>query len=479
MSMTKPGTAPATERPLSEVARHVVAPAGIKSTAWPSVRETCRRLGWRFDRWQDGAGRLILSKRGDGTYAADAVVISIPRQVGKTYLVACIIFALCLLNPRLTVIWTAHRKTTAAETFESFAGMAQRPKVAPKVRQVLHGKGDEKILFRNGSRILFGARESGFGRGFTDVDILVFDEAQIMTEATLEDMAAAQNVARNPLTFFMGTPPRPKDPGEVFTAMRQEAIDGEDEDSLYIELSADRGSELMDTEQLRKCNPSYPHRTTHRAMLRLRKKLKSDDAWNREARGIWDEILKHQPAVKLSTWNDLVDVGPVDGTRPNAFGIDMSPAGEISVNACWVDGDAAHCEEVWAGWDLDAAAKWVISRSLRRTPITIGSDSPAATLVAVLRSRKLNVKQASTLDAAKAYGLFIPKARSGALTHGGQESVTEALKEAPRRPIGKSGGLGWDTTDESLNIAPIVAMTWSLYGAETTKRVHGGGAAFS
>ena len=96
--MTKPGTAPATDRrPLSEVARHVVAPDGIKSTEWPSVRDTCRRLGWGFDGWQHGAGKLIVSNRADGTYAADTTVISIPRQAGKTYLIACIIFALCLL----------------------------------------------------------------------------------------------------------------------------------------------------------------------------------------------------------------------------------------------------------------------------------------------------------------------------------------------------------------------------------------------
>jgi hypothetical protein len=62
--MTKPGTAPATDRrPLSEIARHVIAPKGIKSTGWPMVRDTCKRLGWHFDGWQDGSGRLILSKR--------------------------------------------------------------------------------------------------------------------------------------------------------------------------------------------------------------------------------------------------------------------------------------------------------------------------------------------------------------------------------------------------------------------------------
>jgi hypothetical protein len=91
-------TTPGTPR-LSDVARHVITPVGIKSTGWPAVRDTCKRLGWGFDGWQDGAGRLILGKRADGLYAADTIVLSIPRQVGKTYLVACIIFALCLIFP--------------------------------------------------------------------------------------------------------------------------------------------------------------------------------------------------------------------------------------------------------------------------------------------------------------------------------------------------------------------------------------------
>ncbi|MFC4124927.1 terminase [Nocardia rhizosphaerae] len=421
---------------------------------------------------------LILSLRVDGEYASDTIVISIPRQVGKTYLIGCIIFALCLMKPGLRVIWTAQVKDTALETFEQFYDMSQRPQVKPHIAKTPQGKGDEAIVFTNGSKIEFGARDSGFGRGRTDVDVLVFDEGQHLSLQALENMGAAQNVADNPLCFVMGTPPRPQDKGEYFQVTRQEALDGESDGTLYIEMSADRDGDPMDREQWRKANPSFPRRTSERAMLRLRKKLKNDDSWRREALGIWDEILKHQPAVRMSTWNDLVDIGPADGTRPNALGIDMSPAGEISVNACWVDGDAAHCEEVWAGWDLDAAATWVISRSLRRTPITVGSESPAVALVPLLRSRKLNVKQASMLDAAKAYGLLIPKVRPGLFTHGGQGSVTDALKVAPRRPIGKSGGLGWDTTDEALNIAPIVAMTWGLYGAETTKHAHRGGAAF-
>lgn len=430
------------------------------------MRDTCHRLGWGFDGWQDGAGRLILGKRSDGLYAADTSVLSIPRQVGKTYLIACIIFALCLIFPGLTVIWTAHRKTTAAETFDSFAGMAAKPEVDPYISNVHRARGDEKILFKNGSRILFGARESGFGRGFSDVDILVFDEAQIMTEITLEDMAAAQNVAANPLTFMMGTPPRPKDPGEVFTMNRQEALDGEAEDTLYIEMSADRGCDPMDREQWAKANPSFPHRTTERAMLRLRKKLKSLDSWCREALGIWDEVSVHEAIVGAGHWRTLVDVGPDYSIVPDALAVDMSHGLAISVDACWMEGDSAHIEEVWAGTDVNAAIKWVAQAAGRRIEVLIDDLSPAAQMIPGLTARKVKTRRTNGRDMAKGCLLFATRGRAtGLLTHAGQKSVTEALKGARKRPISDAGGWGYDRRDSTVVIHPVVGCTLALLGA--------------
>lgn len=469
--MTKSGTAPATsKRPLSEVARHVVAPEGIASTEWPSVFKTCTRLGWGFDRWQFDAGRLVVAKRSDGTYAADTTVISIPRQVGKTYLIACIIFALCLLKPGLTVIWTAHRKSTARETFDQFDGMAKRPRVAAHIRQVLHGKGDEAIHFNNGSRILFGARESGFGRGFAGVDILVCDEGQILPESTLEDLAATQNTAPNPLFFVMGTPPRPKDDGEFFTLLRQEALDGESDSTLYIETSADRGTDPMDPEQLRKANPSYPHRTTHRALLRLRKKLKSDDAWNREARGIWDQITKQFSPFNGPLWRDAVDVGPVDGTKPNGLAIDMSHDRHISIGACWLEGDSAHVEEVWAGVDDAAAVEWIVERAGRRIPVVIDGMSPAASLIPTLKARKVKVHIGSAGDMARGCGMVYADLNGGRLTHADQDAVNDARSGARKRAIGTAGGWGLDRTDASVNIAPMVAIILARLAASLTKQ---------
>lgn len=473
----KPGTEPATDRrPLSEVARHVVPPEGIVSTSWPQVRDTCRRLGWGFDGWQDGSGRLILARRADGTYAADTIVLSIPRQVGKTYLIACIIFALCLINPGLKVIWTAHRKSTSAETFRQFDGMSQRPRVAPHIRQVLRGKGDESIWFNNGSSIEFGARESGFGRGRTDVDVLVFDEGQILPESTLEDMGATQNVAKDPLTFVMGTPPRPKDSGEFFSLLRQEALDGESDGTLYIEMSADRGCDPMDRAQWRKANGSFPHRTTERAMLRLRKKLKSDDSWNREALGIWDEVSKHQPVVSEQRWRDLIDVGPLDDVKPDSLGVDMSHERDISVGACWAEGESAHIEEVWSDTDPAAAVEWIVSAAGRRMTVVIDSASPAMEMVPDLRARRVKVKVSTAGDMAAGCGMFESRAKAGTLTHGDQEPVADALKGARKRPIRDAGGWAWDRRDASCRIHPLVAVTLALFGASSVKRRSSSGA---
>lgn len=466
--------APATDsRSLSEVARHVIAPMGIKSTGWPRIRDTCKRLGWGFDGWQDGAGRLILAKRADGTYAADMTMLSIPRQAGKTYLIACIIFALCMTQGRLTVIWTAHRKTTAAETFEQFDGMSKRPKVAPHVRQVLRGKGDEKIIFNNGSRILFGARESGFGRGFAGVDVLVCDEGQIMTDSVMEDLAATQNTAPNPLFFLMGTPPRPRDPGDSFLLFRQEALDGESDSTLYIEMSADRDCDPMDRAQWRKANPSFPHRTTERAMLRFRKKMKAnEDSWNREALGIYDLVRTHTSPLNGVLWSEQVDIGPSDDTKPDGLAVDMSHERKISISACWTVDDMAHVEEVWWGDDEAEAVALVESmwRANRRMKVIIDGMSPASSMVPALKTRRVNVHVGTSGDMQKACGLLASDLEMGRLTHADQERLNDARDGARKRAIGSAGGWGYDRRDASVFIAPLVSATLARLAASMIRK---------
>ena len=248
---------PPSTRPLSEVAAQLKIPTGIVATGWPSIARQLMKMSYPLDSWQIDIGRLVFAKRKDGFYAAGVggAALSLPRQVGKTHMIAGFIFAACIASPKTLVIWSAHRARTHNETFQSMQGIAARPAVAPFISHVRRGAGQEAVEFANGSRILFGARESGFGRGFAKVDVVVLDEAQILTEKALDDMLPATNASKNALVLMMGTPPKPTDPSEVFTRHRAESLAG-DSDKLYIECAADPGARADDKKQWAKANPS-------------------------------------------------------------------------------------------------------------------------------------------------------------------------------------------------------------------------------
>lgn len=487
-------TKPSTPR-LSELARHVAVPQGIVSTGWPAVLEKCTDLGVSFRPWQPGVGQLILAKRADGKYAATigGTGLSIPRQTGKTFIVGAIVFALCLLRPGLTVIWTAHRLRTAAETFGKMQAFAKRKRIAPHVSRIVLGSGDEAVLFHNGSRILFGARAAGFGLGFDEVDVLVLDEAQRLTETTLDDMIPATNQSRqdtSALLLFMGTPPRPTDQGDVFTRMRTDALAG-DADTAWVEFGADpkhRPAPLpeplsaADWKQIERANPSYPADTPREAILRMRKKLGAD-SFLREGLGIWDELDLHRRVIPRVVWDALAvepEKAPAPSTPPSSLAVDMSHDRVIAIDGCWLSQTSAHVEvlELNAGSD-EAAVEWLARRAGRRIPVVVDAFSPAASMVPALKSRKVRVIVVNAgADMAKACGGFFAASMSGRLTHAGQPLLDDAVAGARKRTIGNAGGWGWDRKDPTVNLAPLVAATLAHFGAVvTTKHPSPGGRA--
>ena len=462
---------------LADLAKHLVKPDSAVSTGWPRVRDTCNNLGWTFDEWQDDLGRLILAKDKAGMYAASICAMSLPRQVGKTYLVGCIAFALCLTQPGTTVIWTAHRGRTATETFRAMKAKAKLPELAAFIDQRAKGggirsaNGEQEIEFLNGSRILFGAREAGFGVGFAKVGMLVVDEVQRASTKAMDDLLPTTNAAENPLVLCMGTPPRPTDDGEVFTMLRQEATTGESGDVLYVELGARSRFALTDEdafwEQLRLVNPSFPHRVGERAILRNKKGL-TDESVYREVFGLWDDIAKQFSPINGALWREGSDVGPKSGTKPNGLAVDMSHGREISIGAAWLEHDSAHVEEVWAGVDEPAAVEWIVARA-KRIPVVIDSQSPAASLIPALKARKVKVHTGSAGDMAKACGLMKSHVEGGRLTHADQEALNAAREGARKRAIGTAGGWGYDRSDPSVKIHPLVAVTLALLGASMQK----------
>jgi len=427
----------------------------------------CELMGIRFEGWQDGIGRVALGKRADGKYAATVggVVLSIPRQVGKTFLVGALVMALCILFPGYTVLWTAHRTRTCTRTFQSLQRMAKWKKVAPYIRHVRMANGEQEIAFTNNSVIMFGAREQGFGRGFDEVDAEIFDEAQILTDKALEDMVAATNQSRHPhgaLLFFMGTPPRPVDPGEAFMFKRAQALSGKSRDVAYVEMSADEDADPDDREQWAKANPSFPELTPLESMLRLRENLPSEDSWMREGLGIWDA---DGAAALLATWAACLDSASAAEGRP-VFAVDVSPgsrsAAIVAVTAR-PDG-LPHVELV----KYDPGTDWVVEHCAKldanNSPDAwiIDPSSPAGALLPDLAERNIAPAQVTARQLGQACESLMTTVSAGGLRHLGDPVFTQAITGAGRRDIG-DGLWAW-SRKKSADICPLVAATLALWG---------------
>lgn len=457
-------------------ASELIIPEGMTATSEPSLNAFVEALGFTLDPWQRAINRIALAKRSDGLWAARNVDMSIPRQTGKTFDVGFVPFHRCIRNPRFTAIWTTHHFSVTQDTFQSMRDIALMEEMEPFIdpdHGIHSAAGKEAIYFRNGSRIAFKARENGAIRGFKKVGLLILDEAQHLSDAALASVLPTQNRADNPQTWYMGTPPGPTQQGDVFARHRANALARRSKRTLYVEFSADRGTDPLDRSQWMKANPSYPLHTSDESILNLYEELAEDD-FRRECLGIWDEST-FRSAIDADAWR----AGIVEERKPggwNAIGVDMPPdRTSLAIGACraWEDGNA-HIElamfrdtkQYGVAWAVD----WIAQRWPRMAAVVIDTQSPATVLVPDLKRRGVNVTLTGPTDMGQAVGRFQDMIRDRRLAHLEQAPLDVAVGGCALRNIGQSGAMGWNKLGSDVDISPLVAVTLALHGAMTSKR---------
>ncbi|EFA23678.1 hypothetical protein [Bifidobacterium gallicum] len=279
----------------------------------------------------------------------------------------------------------------------------------------------QEIRFNNSILIAFGAREHGFGRGLHGADVEVFDEAQILTVRALDNLVPVINTAPDQLVVFLGNPPMPGDPSEVFADKRANALAGV-AGVAYAELSTEPGCDLDDRGQWARANPSYPKRTSEQSILRLRKtplpildthhtlqsilrlrKTLAEDAFRREALGVWDTdtVLA---AIGEDEWaHGNVQEPNMDGRV--SFGVDMPPDRPMLSIAVAIKHDQggtamvnlqeyADVRAQGTAWAVD----WLADKWTKASAIVIDSMSPAMSIVPDLVKRHVHVTVTNARD---------------------------------------------------------------------------------
>ena len=88
-------------------AARLVVPEGCHSTQEPSLNALANAAGDMMDAWQRQINRIALASTDEGMWAARNVVMSIPRQTGKTYDVEWIAIHRAATIPRIRIVWPA------------------------------------------------------------------------------------------------------------------------------------------------------------------------------------------------------------------------------------------------------------------------------------------------------------------------------------------------------------------------------------
>jgi len=477
------------DRPLVEVATHVAFPDDITGTLYDAlIASQLPDLGVMLDGWQVDLWTLGLGVRDDLTLACDVygMTASIPRQVGKTFGIGVGLICMCLSRPGMTAVWTSHHDRTTAETLEKMAGLVARPAIAQHMRKqfpVVRSDDGRGIYFANGSRILFGARSTGFGRGMSEIDVQVYDEAQILNETALADMLAAMNVSDIGLAILIGTPPRPVDVeagrADAFLRRKTAALKSIDDnpsknekfEGVYVEVSGDREKipAKLDSSEfwtyVETCNPSFPHRTNKSAIKRLVANLHPDDV-RREVYGIWDEIKTSTTAIDFFAWERLV--GEQDDVMPDGVGINADLDG-YSVAACWLTDAGAHVEEVFASPFESDTVGYVLAAFGRKVPVKHDSQGAAAAVGKTLKLRGVNASPHVVTEATAANASLAAMVDESRVTHNGSQALADAVRGASRLDR-KSGGWFFERKWPGVDLKPLLACTAALSAARSKKQ---------
>lgn len=421
------------------------------------------------------------------------VGLSMPRQNGKN--AALEVFELYeLAVSGWHVLHTAHRVKTSKKSFQRlvryFTDKAH-PELNALVRNVRYTNGEEGIYLTNGASVEFSARSRAASRGFDDIQLVVFDEAQDLTDdqlnAIMYTLAASSTGDR--MMLYTGTPPDPASPGTVFPRIREAALARPGKRTLWHEWGVTelppRGAAFNDLiDDIYAANPSMGY-VLDEGFTETEFSNSDIDGFARERLGWWSE-QGSAAAILRADWEACGisrEGAPTEGRK--AFGVKFSPDGSlVALSACRMpDEGPAFVECVGTGSMADGIGwleRFLCTEDMADTTAAVAVDGRNGAGALLDKLRDVYPRQALAVPGSRgvvdASSMFEQALRERSVTHwdspnGEQEALDRSALGAVKRPVGSDGGWAYGG-DESAVIESAVLAYWA---ARTTKRDPDGG----
>ena len=423
--------------------------------------------------WQQLQCYDLMALNDDGLWTHTKYGMSVPRRNGKNEVV--IMRELWGLQHGEQILHTAHLTDTSHSAWERLYDACLNAGIYITSHYRAYGK--EHIYVDGGGRIEFRTRssKSGLGRGY---DLLVIDEAQ---EYQADQEAALKYVVSDsarPQTIFCGTPPTPTSSGDVFLKMRRRVINEEPANTGWAEWSVERRVDPHDRDSWYETNPSLGYEGSNLTERDILDEIGTDDLdFNIQRLGYWVSY-NLKSIFTRAEWEELTlreRIRLVSGLYVGVkYGVDghnvaLSIAVRTRDDSIFVE--SIDCRPVRSGND------WIVAflKQADVEKVIIDGKSGQDLLEAELSDAGLKkpvllpkVKEVITANA-----LFEQALYGKEICHMNQPSLTQVVSNCHHRLIGSTGGFGFRSIREGIEIALLDSVILAYWAASTSRKKKG------
>ena len=431
--------------------------------------------------WQELLLCDVMAQNEDGLWTHQKFGYSVPRRNGKNEIV--VMREMWGLVHGEIICHTAHRTTTSSSAWNRLRtllikagyvelGRKKKDEDPPeKSFRTNKQHGLENIVLTNGGKIDFRTRtpNGGLGEGF---DLLIIDEAQEYTDDQESALIYTVSDSKNPQTIFCGTPPTPVSSGTVFMKMRSECLAGSTYDTGWAEWSIPKQTDdVYNTEYWYETNPSMG---AHLDERKIRAEIRKDIIdFNIQRLGVW-LTYNQKSEVSESEWNALM-VDRLPKLKGRLFaGIKFGADGQnvaMSIAVKTEDGkifvESIDCQSIRKG------DGWII-RFLQEADIQMTVvDGKSGQKLLLDHCQELKIKplpqEVKVAEVCTASTLFTQALEQQTICHMGQPSLTQSVTNCDRRAIGSSGGYGFRSLKEGIDISLMDSMVLAHWACAVSK----------
>lgn len=434
-----------------------------------------------LDPWQRLVLDCWLSTDENGEFTTTSAGLSVPRQNGKNVcLEAREFFGLAIRGEK--ILHTAHQVRTSKKSFRRLAAIftdKSHPEIVDLVKNIRYTNGEEAIELMNGGSIEYSSRSRQAARGIDGISLVVYDEAQELTEdqvaAIMATLSASATGSRQ--IIYTGTPPYPGCPGDVFRKRRLVCTTDPGPHDAWHEWSIEaKGVGDIKAESVTlwyMTNPALGLRLTE-DFTREELRTESADSFARERLGWWSPVFERltEHAISEKAW----DACSSDQPKPEgktAYGVKFAVDGsEVCLCGAVIpdEGPArvSLIERRPTGHGTQWLADWLNERARRACVVVIDGRNGADVLVDKIAGTwkaKGSVKRPTAREVIAAVSTLTNAVDEKSVTwYSKQPALRESAVNATKRPLAGGWAFGGEAS------APIEAAALALWGAKTSKR---------